>query len=223
MAKKERYFTPLTIDQKASEIYQHARELSREKSLPYHPQASALLVLDMQAYFLDPASHAYIPSAEAIVAGIVQLIDAYASYGWPIIFTQHINTASDAGMMSTWWKDFITTENAFHRIIPEIDVTQGHLIRKSQYDAFYQTRLDEILRQAGARQVIICGVMTHLCCETTARSAFMHGYEVFFTVDGTATYNLEFHQATLVNLAHGFATLVRIKNLLEAIRGEHES
>ena len=49
--------------------------------------------------------------------------------------------------------------------------------------------------------------MTHLCCETTARSAFVHGYEVFFLVDGTATYNQDFHRASLMNLAHGVAVL----------------
>ena len=144
----------------------------------------------MQAYFLDACSHAYIPSAEAIVEGIVKLIKEYSIRDRPIIFTQHINTTANAGMMSTWWKDLLTAQNPLHQIIPEIDPSMGTLIQKSQYDAFYQTQLDEILHARGVTQVVLCGVMTHLCCETTARSAFMHGYEVFFPVDGTATYNL---------------------------------
>jgi len=48
----------------------------------------------------------------------------------------------------------------------------------------------------------------------TARSAFMRGFEVFFTIDGTATYNEGFHQATLLNLAHGFAKPVLVSELL---------
>jgi isochorismate hydrolase len=51
----------------------------------------------------------------------------------------------------------------------------------------------------------------------------MHGFEVFFPVDGTATYRLDHHRASLLNLAHGFASIVLIKDVLEAIRGEHES
>jgi isochorismate hydrolase len=50
----------------------------------------------------------------------------------------------------------------------------------------------------------------------------MRGFEVFFPVDGTATYNLAYHKASLLNLAHGFASVVLIKDILEAIPGEHE-
>ncbi len=221
MAIKECYFTSQNLEQQALRLFEHAKSFYRDKSIAYVPQDSALLVLDMQEYFLDPASHAYIPSAEAIIPGVIQLIEAYAAHGRPIIYSQHINTESDAGMMSTWWKDMITAGNEFHPIIPIIDITTGQLVQKSQYDAFYQTQLEAILREKGVKQVVICGVMTHLCCETTARSAFMRGYEVFFPVDGTATYNLEFHRSSLTNLAHGFAVLVLMKDLLKVLRGEH--
>ena len=219
---KERYFTTQSLEQQARELYQQAADLPQKRVISYQPQHSALLVLDMQAYFLDASSHAYIPSAEAILEGIVQLIKAYSNHERPIIFSQHINTTSNAGMMSTWWKDLISTQNPLHQIIPQINPSLGTLIQKSQYDAFYQTQLDELLHACGVTQVVICGVMTHLCCETTARSAFMHGFEVFFPVEGTATYNLAYHRASLLNLAHGFANLVFMKDLLAAIRGENE-
>jgi isochorismate hydrolase len=219
---KESYFTTQLLEQQARDIYQQVSDISRSKVLEYQPSQSALLVLDMQSYFLDAASHAYIPSAGAILNGILQLIDAYFDHQLPIFFSQHINSTDDTGMMSVWWKDLITSKNPLHRIIPEIDTSVGTLIQKSQYDAFYQTSLEEMLHARGVTQVVICGVMTHLCCETTARSAFMHGFEVFFPVDGTATYNLAFHRASLVNLAHGFTSLVLIKDILDAIRGEHE-
>ncbi|MCD4801936.1 MAG: isochorismatase family protein, partial [Anaerolineales bacterium] len=48
---------------------------------------------------------------------------------------------------------------------------------------------------------------------TSARAAFVQGYEVFFLVDGTATYNREYHQASIQNLAHGFAVLTMIEDL----------
>ena len=218
---KERYFISQSLEQQARELYQQVADLSQKKALAYHPSQSVLLVLDMQAYFLDTSSHAYIPSAEAILDGIVTLIKEYSALGLPVIFTQQINTASNAGMMSIWWKDLITFENPLHKIIPEIDLSMGTLIQKSQYDAFYLTRLEEILHGKGVTQVVICGVMTNLCCETTARSAFMRGFEVFFPVDGTATYNLAYHRGSLLNLAHGFASLVFINDILDAFRGEH--
>jgi len=220
---KERYFTTQSLEHQARELYQQVADLSQKKAFVYQPSQSALLVLDMQAYFLEASSHAFIPSARAILDGIVNLIKEYFNQGRPVIFTQQINTASNAGMMSIWWKDLLTSNNPLHRIIPEIDLSMGTLIQKSQYDAFYQTRLEEILHGMGVTQVVICGVMTHLCCETTARSAFIRGFEVFFPVDGTATYNLAHHKASLLNLAHGFASVGLMKNILEAIRGEHES
>jgi len=219
---KERYFTNQSIEQQAGELYQQVTNASHNKALAYQPLQSALLVLDMQAYFLDASSHAYIPSAEAIVKGIVTLIKEYYSHGRPVIFTQQINTASNAGMMSIWWKDLLTIQNPRHKIIPDIDLSMGTLFQKSQYDAFYQTRLEEMLHGKEITQVVICGVMTHLCCETTARSAFMRGFEVFFPVDGTATYNLDYHKASLLNLAHGFASVVLLKDILKAMRGVHE-
>ena len=219
---KERYFTIQAVEHQARELYQQVADLSQKKALVYQPSQSALLVLDMQAYFLEASSHAFIPSAGAILDGIVNLIKEYFARGRPVIFTQQINTASNAGMMSIWWKDLLTSNNPLHRIIPEIDLSMGTLIQKSQYDAFYQTRLEEILHGMGVSQVVICGVMTHLCCETTARSAFIHGFEVFFPVDGTATYNLAHHKASLLNLAHGFANLVFINDLLATIRADNE-
>src|SRR4030042_2521419 len=218
---KETYFTDLSLDQQARELYQQVSEFTPIKTLEIKPSQSALLVLDMQAYFLDTTSPPYIPSAGAILDGILQLIDAYSHQLLPIFFSQHINTAENAGSMSTWWKDLITPDNLLHKIVPEIDIMTGTLIQKSQYDAFFQTSLNEMLHARVVTQVVICGVMTHLCCETTARSAFMHGYEVFFPVDGTATYNLAYHRASLMNLAHGFASLVFVKDILDTIQGEH--
>ena len=98
-----------------------------------------------------------------------------------------------------------------------LKVQPEEILIKSQYDAFYKSSLQEILEQEGVDQVVIGGVMTHLCCETTARSAFVRGYEVFFLVDGTATYNSQYHQATLRNLAHGVAVLAAVDGLIREI------
>jgi isochorismate hydrolase len=202
---------------------------------PFVPERSSLLVLDMQRYFLEPDSHAYIPSAPAIVPGICQLIRAFGQQDLPIVFTQHVNTPQDAGLMASWWRELITAENPLSEIIAEVQRSADSdqqlavsnqqpaiSVRKSQYDAFYQTNLEGLLRAANVTQVVICGVMTHLCCETTARSAFSRGFEVFFAVDGTATYNEHFHFASLLNLSHGFATPVLVAEILATLEERDE-
>ncbi|MCL0060506.1 isochorismatase family protein [Dehalococcoidia bacterium] len=181
------------------------------------PRRSALVIVDMQRYFLEDSSHAFIPAARAIVPRLTKLIQAYSQHGLPIVFTRHLNTDANAGMMSRWWQDLIRADDPASEIIPEFDLSQGVVIEKSQYDAFYETALDEMLREKGVTQIVICGVMSHLCCETTARSAFVRGFEVFFTVDGTATYTEAFHRATLLNLAHGFAVPVLTHEILDKL------
>jgi nicotinamidase-related amidase len=134
-----------------------------------------------------------------------------------VIFTRHTNTTQDAGQLAVWWRDLIGPESPASAIIPEFNLSSGQVIEKHQYDAFYDSSLEAILAARQVKQVVIGGVMTHLCCETTARSAFGRGYQVFFLADGTATYNQQFHQASLLNLAHGFAAITQVRDILAAL------
>ena len=214
---KESYFIPETIATTAGEMRRQAQNLAAHRPLAFQAPRSALLVLDMQRYFLDPDSHAYVPSAAAIIPGLAALTAAYRQRNLPMFYTRHENTAQDAGMMSAWWRDLIQPGDPLSLITPELRAETGQIIVKSQYDAFLNTDLEQRLRQAGAEQVLIGGVMTHLCCETTARSAFMRGFAVFCLVDGMATYTAAFHQAALLNLAHGFSTLLLVDEARQAL------
>lgn len=215
---KELYFTKETIFSKSQEMICKIKNYNYGNKFKFNPENSALIILDMQKYFLSKNSHAFIPSAFAIVPGIKKLINEYELTNSPIIFTRHINNFQNARLMAKWWKDLIKEENPLSEIIDELDVSCGKVLKKSQYDAFYDTPLEELLKKKGINQIVICGVMTNLCCETTARSAFMRGFEVFFTIDGTATYNEKFHLATLLNLSHGFSELIFIKDLLDLVK-----
>lgn len=215
---KEPYFLPETIAGKAQQMQIDFAPFARER-VKFKPDRSALLILDMQRYFLDADSHAYIPSADAILPRVDALRETYATLGLPIVWTRHLNTPADAQGMSRWWRDLVVRENPKSEIHPFFSPAADTVIEKTQYDAFHETILNPFLHERGIEQVVIAGVMTHLCCETTARSAFMHGYDVFFLIDGTATYSEVFHRAALQNLVHGFAALV----LSEEIRLTTES
>jgi len=213
--QKERYFTPETIQTKSQDLLVSVANFrQRHANIRFQPARAALLVLDLQEYFLQEDSHAFIPSAHAILPGIAKLITAFSNLDYPVIATRHLNTPKDAGMMSKWWRDLINPQTAYSHNITIVNHSKISFIKKSQYDAFFHTSLEDILHKQGIGQVIICGVMTHLCCETTARSAFMRGFDVFFTVDGTATYNENLHRASLLTLSHGFAIPVLIDELL---------
>jgi bifunctional isochorismate lyase/aryl carrier protein len=213
---KHAYYTADNLRDKTQELFA-AYTTNQPNRSHFIPIKSALLVLDMQSYFLDSASHAFVPSAPAIIPVIHELIDSYKQKFLPVIFTRHINTPKNAGMMAKWWRDMIQTDIPHSEIIPELDTSGATIILKSQYDAFYGTALQKLLDQFQVEQLVICGVMTHLCCETTARSAFMRGFEVFFSIDGTATYNEEYQRATLLNLSHGFATLCLARDIEDEV------
>ena len=215
--KKERYFTPDSIEMKSRDMLGDVEGLRQKHSLKLSGERSALLVLDMQRYFLEETSHAFVPSAAAIVPGIARTINTYSKKSLPIIFTRHLNSDANAGMMSIWWRDLISPESPISEIIPEFDTSQGIILEKSQYDAFHRTDLEGSLREKGITQIVICGVMTHLCCETTARSGFVRGFEVFLAIDGTATYNEPFHRASLWNAAHGFAVPMLIEEIVDQV------
>ena len=217
---KEIYFSQEDI-QGAAEGMLSSLERLRARHLPLIlPDRSALLVLDMQNYFLDPGSHAFVPSAPAIVPGIKKLFAAYDGSKRLVVLTRHVNDSSNAGKMATWWRDMIVDANPLSQISGHFDSADKHVLLKNQYDAFLDTGLEELLKSESIEHVVICGLMTHLCCETTARSAFMRGYSVWFAVDGSATYNREYHQASLLNLSHGFAVPVLVNEVLTLLENE---
>ena len=107
------------------------------------------------------------------------------------------------------------------KFLSEIPVgPKDTVLPKKHYSAFLETDLANILQSKKVRDVIISGVMTNLCCETTARDAFMRGYKVFFLIDGTATGKEEHHLATLKNLGYGFATLMICEELIKNLKSD---
>ncbi|MFQ6116913.1 MAG: isochorismatase family protein [Candidatus Bipolaricaulia bacterium] len=184
---KELYFTPELIDRVAREMLQEGWELHEQHPWRFAPERAALLVFDLQRYFLERESHAYIPSAAAIVPKVEELVAAFSSKDLPVVFTRHLNTGEGAGRMGAWWQELITREDPMSELLPELVTTPTHslplqgggsgsvdgpsVIEKSQYDAFYKTSLEELLKGRGVEQVAISRVMAHLCCETTARAA----------------------------------------------------
>jgi isochorismate hydrolase len=217
--RKESYFAVTNISQKAETMLRSAQALVPRRHLSFSPRQSALLILDMQKYFLDSSSHAFIPSAPAIVPNVNGLYKWYVGMKLPVIFTRHLNSPQDAGLMAEWWKELIKEDDPLSEILPDLDTRNQIVVKKSRYDAFMDSSLDDMLRQMQVRQLVICGVMANVCCETTARSAFQKGYEVFFLVDGTAAYNERFHMASLLNLGFAFAELALSENICRNMSG----
>ncbi len=188
----------------------------RQAELTLNSDATALLVTDMQNYFLEPDSNAYIPAAEAITDKVNALIKFAEEKQIPVFFTAHVNSEENAAMMSKWWKRLIDENDKTAELSKKLYLPDNSLkIIKHQYDCFYNTGLEAQLRSLGINTLIVCGVMTNLCVETTVRSAFVRGFRVLVPIDATAAYNFEFHKSACLNLAFGFAGICLTEDLIK--------
>lgn len=81
------------------------------------------------------------------------------------------------------------------------------VVAKNTYDAFINTDLQQILDEAKIRRVVVCGVMTDCCCDTTARAAFNRGYETWLVSDACGSANKTQHQAGLKGFGFAFGEI----------------
>jgi len=187
----------------------------RERKVAIDPKHAALLVIDMQSYFQQ--------IIQPVLENISGVIQACRQKNIPVVFTQHGHTdpPSDGGVLEQWWGEVILHGTKDWKFIPEMKIESKDIILpKKRYSAFFETELDTILRSKGVQDLIISGVMTNLCCETTARDAFMRDYKVFFLIDGTATGKEEHHLATLKNLGYGFTYLMTCEELIRNLKSK---
>jgi isochorismate hydrolase len=185
----------------------------RERKTQIDQKHAALLAIDMQNFFNR--------IAQPVLKNILRVIQACRQKNVPIVFTQHGHTEpdSDGGILGEWWGELIIGGTKDWEFLPEIEIESMDIVLpKKRYSAFFETDLDKILRPRGIRDLIISGVMTNLCCETTARDAFMRDYRVFFLIDGTATASSELHLATLKNLGFGFAYLITCDEFIQTLK-----
>ena len=190
----------VSLDQIA-DINTHRKALNK--------QHAALVIIEMQNIF----------SGEIIsdkqISHVKQLIAFADQYHIKKIFVRHNDSSQTSENMIQWWGgDQIVKGSQEWQIMSEFDLSNAEVVDKSQYSAFYQTNLDEILKECQIEDVIICGVMTNCCCETTTRDAFMHGYNVFFVSDATATVSADLHLAAIKNIAFGFAQVINTQEFI---------
>jgi nicotinamidase-related amidase len=188
---------------------QHRLQLNKDKS--------ALLIVDMQQFFMNPASLTFTCGGPAILPTVKKLQSAFREAGRPVIYTRHVHHPGllDAGIMEWWWEGMCLEGSAESEIHPEIAPLPGEkVILKHRYSAFYNTDLETILRCLKIEDLVISGLMTNMCCESTTRDAYYRDYRVFFLADGTGTINEEMHLASLLNLAFGFAYITTAEDVI---------
>ncbi len=173
---------------------------------------TGILLIDLQEYFRG----IILP----VLGNVKNIIKTARKKKMPLFFTQHGHeSAEESGMLGQWWADLIIKGSDEALLLPEMEVSSKDMvIPKTTYSAFHNTELEKKLKEHNIQDLVIGGVMTNLCCETTARDAFVRDYRVFFLADGTSTVSEDFHLATLKNLSYGFATLLSCDGFRDIVK-----
>ena len=142
----------------------------------------ALLVIDMQRAFddLDYWGPTTNPACEANVAA---LIDAWSAAGEPVVVVRHDSVSPESPLNPA------NPGNALVDAVATVD--PALVVTKSVNSAFYgDPDLHAWLGERGIGEVVICGIQTNMCVETTARMADNLGYGVTLVLDATRTFDL---------------------------------
>ena len=199
-------------------------------SFPINPRKMALINVDMQNCFVENSPIAA-PDGLTLVDRINLLIKSCRETGVLVVHTSHVvrDDKSNVGVMG----EIIPTENIdlirkgrstadlHHRI----DVADGDiLLDKPRFGAFHGTDLELILRARQVDTIIVSGICTNICCETTAREANVRDFRVFFLTDGTATFGIndlsaaDIQNATCATLGFAFAQLSTVSEMINSLK-----
>lgn len=191
--------------------------------------AAALLVIDMQVVFVEEGQRFAKQHSRDIVPNINALAHAVRSGGGHVAHTRHTMIETGPRRMPDWqMADPMLNElwNVFrpgtreHSLDPRMDVQpQDLVVDKYRFSAFTwnSSDLHDELQARGIDTVIIVGVASNCCCETTARDACQLGYKTFFISDGTAALTDEEHNAALTNVAAVFADVRSTASMLDLV------
>jgi nicotinamidase-related amidase len=138
---------------------------------------AALLVIDIQDNFKASPRWAQRNNPQ-FEANVTELIRAFRAAGRPVIYFLHSD--SDPG-----W----TTDSPHYRLMDFLDRRDDEmLLHKTSHNGFTTTQLGRVLQKQGVRRIVVTGIRTEQCCETTARVGFDLGYDVDFVTEATLTF-----------------------------------
>jgi biuret amidohydrolase len=184
----------------------------------FDPARAALVIIDMQRDFLEPGGFGAVLGNDVsllrrAIAPTERLLAAARSAGLTVIHTREGHRPDLADLpASKKWRGRLATGigdpgpmgrilvrgEAGHDIIPELYPRNGEpVVDKPGKGAFYATDLDAILKNRGIGQLIVCGITTEVCVNTTVREANDRGYDCLVVADCVGSYFPEFQEMGL--------------------------
>lgn len=195
------------------------------------PARMALVNVDMQVAFVEgtPLSA---PGGVALLSVVNRLAAACRQAGMMVIHTRHVtrpdgsNLGTMGELINAVREGYIMDGSETAKLHPGLEVKAGDIVlEKPRYGAFSGTDLDNVLRANGIDTIVVSGICTNICCETTTREAGMRDYHVFFMEDGTETFPAggltveEIKRAVHTTLGLAFANVIPVYDMISRIEG----
>jgi len=201
----------------------------REKPWTIDREKTALLIIDMQNDFVKEGALLEVPDIRSQIPKIKRLIETCRKLGVPVIYTKQVYRADSKvkplilEMLPLLEEKGLREGTKGGEIYSEIEPKPSDIIvKKMGFSAFYNTELESILRNIKGRRnvdtVIICGTVTNICCESTARDAFERDYKVVFGSDITSAWTNEFQILTLKNIEYAFGRVMTCDKIIDALK-----
>jgi nicotinamidase-related amidase len=175
--------------------------------------AAALVAIDLQKGIVSlPTVH---PASE-LIGRTAQLARTFRERGLPVVLVNVTGRApgrTDAGAPK------FSFPADWSELVPELlQHPEDHVVSKQRWGAFIGTSLDEYLRQRGVTQVFLTGVATSAGVESTARSAYDHGYNVVLVVDAMTDRSEEGHRHCVEKIFPRLGETETTDNVLKWLR-----
>lgn len=174
---------------------------------------TALVVVDMQHYFMGEGQPSECPVAREIVPNVNHLAEAVRREGGLVVWIQTRSGPESLDFWSVYYErmtpekskarvDGMSPGGSGYDLWPELEVKDAdEIVIKTRYSAFIHgsSNLEEVLRARGIDTILITGVSTCTCCESTARDGMMLNFRTMMVSDGCAAPDDYLHNATLNN------------------------
>jgi len=208
----------------------YAKTLSgRKKPWTINREKTALLVIDMQNDFVKKGAILEVPKIRSQIPKIKRLIETCRELGVPVIYTKQVYRADSKvkplilEMLPLLEKEGLRDGTEGAEIYSDLEPKpEDIIVRKMGFNAFYNTDLESILRNIKGRRnvdtLIICGTVTNICCESTARDAFERDYKVVFGSDITSAWTDEFQTLTLKNIEYAFGRVMTCDEIINVLK-----
>lgn len=195
----------------------------------FDPSTSVLLVVDMQRDFVEDGRPMEVPMARTRIPKMRELVDGARAAHAPVMFTQHVlYDGFNVSPLESSNNPRLLTEGMRAgsdgiEIVDGLDARAGDLyVQKHRYDAFYNTNLEVLLNAVrgyrGVDTLVIAGTLTEVCCESTARSAFMRDFKVVFAEEATGGRSEDAQKATLNAIDTYFGRVMSNAEILQGFQ-----